>query len=512
MGLLLFLLSLVGVQALAQGFDGQRHTPPAGAAGGLAVERGTIPAAGSVAVFASFAWSPVVFERNGEIEARPLQRLGVIDVMGSIGVVDRLELGLSVPVAPLYRGDAFSRPTYSFTAGPGIGDLRIVPKLAVLGHTGEDGVRLGLAVPVRLPTGDETALRGAGEAAIEPTLLLGGRVGRLEVHGSGGFRLRPGRDEADLVGQEVTYGLGVVVEAVRGADDRGLDLLLEGFGSVDVDRIGPALTDLPLEVLGGLAWRPARGWTVSAGAGPGLTGGLGTPDARAVLGVRFAPGPRRYRPTPDDSDGDRIDNDDDRCPEAPEDRDGFEDRDGCPDPDNDEDGIPDDEDECPNQAGRQDGCPDGGEVRRRGNRIEFDGKIQFRTGSAEVLPVSGELLDHIATLAKNHAYEIAGLRVAGHTDLQGDPRQNFELSEQRAASVVAQLRERGVEVPIGSLGYGTLAPLCTEATAACNRQNRRVEMVIVPEGETLLPADAPEAPPAAEVFEGESVEGATAAE
>lgn len=41
----------------------------------------------------------------------------------------------------------------------------------------------------------------------------------------------------------------------------------------------------------------------------------------------------------------------DRCPNEPEDRDGFEDGDGCPDPDNDRDGILDEEDPCPDQAG-----------------------------------------------------------------------------------------------------------------------------------------------------------------
>jgi len=42
-----------------------------------------------------------------------------------------------------------------------------------------------------------------------------------------------------------------------------------------------------------------------------------------------------------DKDGDGVPNDMDKCPEDPEDIDGFEDADGCPDPDNDFDGIPD---------------------------------------------------------------------------------------------------------------------------------------------------------------------------
>ncbi|MBU1244499.1 OmpA family protein [Myxococcota bacterium] len=47
-----------------------------------------------------------------------------------------------------------------------------------------------------------------------------------------------------------------------------------------------------------------------------------------------------------DRDGDGILNKVDRCPDNPEDKDGFEDLDGCPDPDNDADGVPDTTDKC----------------------------------------------------------------------------------------------------------------------------------------------------------------------
>jgi hypothetical protein len=63
-----------------------------------------------------------------------------------------------------------------------------------------------------------------------------------------------------------------------------------------------------------------------------------------------------------DKDGDGIANNVDLCPFDPEDKDGFEDDDGCPDPDNDRDGVSDAEDACPSQAGPRSsrGCPDPG--------------------------------------------------------------------------------------------------------------------------------------------------------
>ncbi|MCX7727042.1 MAG: OmpA family protein [Chitinispirillaceae bacterium] len=65
-----------------------------------------------------------------------------------------------------------------------------------------------------------------------------------------------------------------------------------------------------------------------------------------------------------DNDKDGIADTLDKCPLEPEDKDGFEDEDGCPDPDNDKDGIMDIKDQCPNMAedfdGNEDvdGCPE----------------------------------------------------------------------------------------------------------------------------------------------------------
>ncbi len=66
-----------------------------------------------------------------------------------------------------------------------------------------------------------------------------------------------------------------------------------------------------------------------------------------------------------DNDGDGIPDRLDLAPNQPEDYDGFEDQDGVPDLDNDGDGIPDIRDACPNQPEDfngfldLDGCPDG---------------------------------------------------------------------------------------------------------------------------------------------------------
>src|SRR5262249_47404285 len=69
-----------------------------------------------------------------------------------------------------------------------------------------------------------------------------------------------------------------------------------------------------------------------------------------------------------DSDHDGIPDVQDACPDTPEDRDMFEDSDGCPDADNDHDRILDRNDKCPNEPETyngfedEDGCPDRGRV------------------------------------------------------------------------------------------------------------------------------------------------------
>ncbi|MCB9550180.1 MAG: OmpA family protein [Myxococcales bacterium] len=66
-----------------------------------------------------------------------------------------------------------------------------------------------------------------------------------------------------------------------------------------------------------------------------------------------------------DGDGDGIPDAVDACPEVPEDLDGYEDTDGCPeDQDTDGDGIPDSRDQCPKEPedfdgdADEDGCPE----------------------------------------------------------------------------------------------------------------------------------------------------------
>ncbi|MCA9565820.1 MAG: OmpA family protein, partial [Myxococcales bacterium] len=131
---------------------------------------------------------------------------------------------------------------------------------------------------------------------------------------------------------------------------------VDGGGGIAADSVDGE--ELPIEALLGLRFRAARGLTITTGGGAGVSGGLGTPDYRIFLGVGYGPTDAA------DSDGDGLNDDEDGCPDVPEDFDSFEDDDGCPEADNDGDGIVDSEDQCPLQPEDpdtwedQDGCPD----------------------------------------------------------------------------------------------------------------------------------------------------------
>jgi hypothetical protein len=77
------------------------------------------------------------------------------------------------------------------------------------------------------------------------------------------------------------------------------------------------------------------------------------PDWRFTLGLTW-----RTALTLGDSDHDGVADKNDKCPQQPEDFDGFQDEDGCPDLDNDGDGIPDRDDLAPDLPEDKDGFQD----------------------------------------------------------------------------------------------------------------------------------------------------------
>lgn len=84
-------------------------------------------------------------------------------------------------------------------------------------------------------------------------------------------------------------------------------------------------------------------------------------EQNAQLAVDRSPRERCNPPevvAPSDRDGDGLLDPVDDCPDEPEDKDGYQDDDGCPEPDNDADGLADVDDRCPLDPEDADGFED----------------------------------------------------------------------------------------------------------------------------------------------------------
>ena len=138
-----------------------------------------------------------------------------------------------------------------------------------------------------------------------------------------------------------------------------------------------------------------------------------------------------------DRDHDGIRDEEDRCPDAPEDCDGFEDSDGCPEEDNDNDRVPDECDRCPDTAGdlRRGGCP---YVHLEVAHITIPVFVAFdRNG---MRPSSTKVLEAIIPLMKEARMKRIGVVshvLAGEIDAA-------HLAMRRAEVVKKQLVARGV--------------------------------------------------------------------
>ena len=70
------------------------------------------------------------------------------------------------------------------------------------------------------------------------------------------------------------------------------------------------------------------------------------------------------------------------------------------------------------------------------------------------------------------------LFIAGHTDTVGSPTHNLKLSQDRARSIAAWFRKRGVKIPISYEGFGETSLAVKTADNVDELENRRVDYVL----------------------------------
>ena len=279
-----------------------------------------------------------------------------LHVGASFGLWERLLVSLDFPFALVNDSSAVTGAP-EISSGAALGDLRVGARVRLLGEPAGPA-QLALAGYVWLPTGDDSKLTGEGAVRGEPSLVAGGLIGAFVWSVNAGVAIRPSAEFAGTtLGPQLHFG---VAAGALFAKDR-LQLGPELYGSTVLageDSFSDTTTSA--ELMLGLRFR--LGPMVLGGAGgPGLARGIGTPTARGMLSIVYAP-------VPTDRDHDGILDEADLCPEMFGAAATAASLHGCPPPlvvDRDGDGILDIEDACPDRPGigtedfGVNGCPDG---------------------------------------------------------------------------------------------------------------------------------------------------------
>lgn len=106
-------------------------------------------------------------------------------------------------------------------------------------------------------------------------------------------------------------------------------------------------------------------------------------------------------------------------------------------------------------------------------------RVLFNAGEASLRPEGRKVLDAVAPILRSLPNE---LTVEGHTDnvpITGTFPSNWELSTERATTVLRYVLSRGVNgAKVSAAGYADQRPLSTNATADGRARNRRVAIVV----------------------------------
>lgn len=306
-----------------------------------------------------YAYRPLVLYRNdGDDRVASVVSDQLFAHVGvGLGLWQNLSVSLNLPIALLTSGDSPSAGGLAFSSpsGAALGDLRLGARYRLLG-TASGPVQLSLAASLWLPTGDRDKFAGDGSVRGLPGLVANGETSGFVYALNAGVNLRGARNfAATKVGSQLSFGAAAGLLAAA----RKLQIGPELYGTTVLDA--PFERDVTnFEGILGAKYRISD-WVLGAGAGPGFTRGLGTPTARVVASVAWAPLQEPAKAPPSDRDKDGILDADDACPDTFGLASKQRELNGCPD--SDADGVFDKQDACVHEPGvrsedpKQNGCP-----------------------------------------------------------------------------------------------------------------------------------------------------------
>lgn len=112
-----------------------------------------------------------------------------------------------------------------------------------------------------------------------------------------------------------------------------------------------------------------------------------------------------------------------------------------------------------------------------GNVIRLENLI-FQVGRSKISEESYSELDVVHNMMHDNGTMV--IQLEGHTDYQGDAKENLKLSQQRVEAVKQYLVSKGTsKARIKTKAFGGTEPLSRENTPEAHRMNRRVELRIL---------------------------------
>jgi len=272
------------------------------------------------------------------------QRVGA-DLSFSMAFSSWFGTDLYVPLVAYQKG---SDPiTNEVVPSFAVGDVTLTPRFKIAGSRRGGGF-LSLLLPVTFPSGKATkgSYAQADGFSFRPTIAMSAGDVVTWAMNLGVVVREPSQPFGVEQGFEFFVSTGFEFSLM---EDTSF-LLIDAYGSTQFDDFFQRQETTPVEVLAAYKHR-FRKFYVTVGGGMGMTRGYGVPEWRVMMNLTYASELL-------DRDGDRIGDDDDQCPNDPEDYDQYQDADGCPEPDNDKDGILDTKDKCPNKPEDVDGFED----------------------------------------------------------------------------------------------------------------------------------------------------------
>jgi len=351
------------------GFALERFRPAVTGGGLLGTEVASTldPLSWNVSLWGGYAYNPLLLYLRATADSPAQASKALIahrvgsHLTAGIALPWRISLGVDLPFTMAQWGEVVPGMVGVPASSTGLGDLRVVPRWQLL-NAASHGLDLAIIPAFTLPTATPGSFLGAFDKGVGATVFMPGLAvsrafGPVVLAANGTAHLRPDQTFAGVsIGPEVDWSVALGGDLFR--DDAGHAFGLSATVRGGVPLSGAFSTErLPMEAMGGLNIGLRKGLELFAAGGGGVVAGIGTPELRGLVGVR-------WWETRHDADRDGIDDAVDGCPAEPEDRDKFEDTDGCPDADNDRDNVPDTTDRCPLEPEDvdgfedADGCPD----------------------------------------------------------------------------------------------------------------------------------------------------------